>query len=122
MVGVVVVFVSAGLVSYVRALTESGYATTADKTSAWMHDNHLGALVTVVETWLYSRHRPSRLAADPHQFHTNSGAAHASPLTLARLPIPVGGCTRTKLGCRPSRPRRCATELQRTIRTRSCVS
>ena len=91
MVGVVVVFVSAGLVSYVRALTESGYATTADKTSAWMHDNHSGALVTVVETWLYSRHRPSRLAADPHQFHTNSGAAHASPLTLARLPIPVGG-------------------------------
>ena len=91
MIGVVVVFVGAAAVSYIRALTEPGYATVADKTSAWMHDNHLGSMVTLVETWVYSRHHPSRAAADPHQFGAGTDASRAPSLTLAHLPVPAGG-------------------------------
>lgn len=83
-------------VSYVRALTAPGYATFADKTSAWLRDNGAGGLVDRVESWWYTRHTPSRTPADPRQF---TGGLHAGSLTaggtglqhqLPTLPTPVG--------------------------------
>lgn len=81
--------------SYSRALGAPGYATTADKTSAWMHGHHLGIVVTAFESWLYGHHPPSRHAADPHQFATTAGALGTIPasLVLPRLPIPEGAAT-----------------------------
>ncbi|MBE7193297.1 MAG: hypothetical protein INR66_12540 [Gordonia polyisoprenivorans] len=80
-------------VSYTRALVAPGYATFADKTSAWLRDHGGASVVDRVETWWYTRHSPSHTPADLRQFASDArsrAASAAARMTLVDLPHPVG--------------------------------
>ncbi|PXW28787.1 UNVERIFIED_CONTAM: uncharacterized protein DUF2233 [Williamsia faeni] len=78
--------------SYVRALTAPGYATFADKTSAWLRDHHAGPVVNRIENWYYTRKAPSTKAPSAHQFSIG-GTGPTVALSLPQLPIPIGAST-----------------------------
>ncbi|NMO03654.1 hypothetical protein HH308_20780 [Gordonia sp. TBRC 11910] len=78
--------------SYVRAITAPGYTSFADKTSSWLRDHGAGPLVDQVETWYYTRHQPSREAADINQFQHGQPAQTAA-IALPNLPVPTGSHT-----------------------------
>lgn len=76
--------------SYSRALGDPGHASVPDKTSVWARDHHLGPVVEIVENWLYSRHPPSRSAADTQLFDgTPVRVPTIESISLPVLPISV---------------------------------
>lgn len=89
LISVMMVVITAVGMSYVRALVAPGYATVADKTSAWLRDHGAGPVVDRIETWYYTRHTPSQTPADIGQFAAGAAAAGAS-VSLPTLPTPAG--------------------------------
>lgn len=81
--------------SYVHAITAPGYASFADKTSSWLRDHGAGPIVDRVETWYYTRHEPSREAANINQFRHGQSSQTAT-ITLPELPIPAGADARPR--------------------------
>lgn len=84
-----VIFMMVASFSYVRALSAPGYATFADKTSAWLRDHDAGPIVNRIENWYYTRKAPSTRPLSASQFSTGT-AGPSVTLTLPDLPIPVG--------------------------------
>lgn len=92
LISVILVVMTVVGVSYVRALVAPGYATFADKTSAWLRDHGAGPVVDQIEAWYYTRHAPSRTPADTGQFAVGVAAAGAA-VVLPTLPTPAGALT-----------------------------
>ncbi|MGU3293231.1 hypothetical protein [Williamsia sp. M5A3_1d] len=101
--GVFLVLASFVGVSFGRAMLAPGYASPADKTSAWLRDHGAGSIVDHIENWYYTRHSPSTTPADSAQLATGVAASAAAiPLTSLPVPAGAGGAPRWRATCTSS--------------------
>jgi hypothetical protein len=77
-------------VSYARALSAPGSATTAMRTVDWIRGHGGGGLVNAIENWYYTRHQPAAGPPNPASLPSTTTTTAPAAGAPARLPVPAG--------------------------------